>query len=70
MSDSITERIEKRLQGILQSQHRDELIKGLMIDLHMYVQADLSITKVIRSNKSDKEKVELIKELVMYLEQE
>ena len=70
MSDSITARIEKRLQSILQSQHRDELIKGLMIDLHMYVQADLSITKVIRSNKSDTEKVELIKELVMYLEQE
>lgn len=68
--ESITARIEKRLQGILKSEHRDELIKGLMIDLHMYVEADLSITKVIRSNKSDKEKVELIKELVMYLEQE
>jgi hypothetical protein len=56
----------KKVQNILASQHRDELIKGLIADLHSFIETDLQITRVVHSNKSDAEKVERIKELVMY----
>ena len=68
LRDAVKNRLDERVTSILSSPSRDELIKGLLQDLNMYIQNDLQITKVIRSEKTDKEKVEMIKDLVMYIE--
>ena len=68
LRDAVKNRLDERVNSILSSPHRNDLIKGLLQDLNMYIQNDLQITKVVRSERTDKEKVEMIKDLVMYLD--
>jgi hypothetical protein len=68
LRDAVKNRLDERVTSILSSPSRDDLIKGLLQDLNMYIQTDLEITKVVRSERTDTQKVEMIKDLVMYME--
>jgi len=59
------ERFIRRLSAILTSPHRDELIIGMMKDLHMFNNQDRFIISVIEDKTMDSEtKVKVISKFI------
>jgi hypothetical protein len=62
--------IESRLQAILESPNRDELIKGLIQDLMAYVHMDRKIEEVLSTTVPDADKIDSIKRITMFSDEE
>ena len=67
----MSDKYKERLDDLLISPHRDNLITGMYCDLRMFNEQDREISKILNDKTtSDKQKIELIKDIMMFSEDE
>lgn len=62
----MSSKLKQKLHNILSSEHRDELVWGLIQDLEMYILSDKLIEEELKSDKPDSEKLKKIAEVVIF----